>query len=54
MKRIALVILLLVFVLGLAGCPWWHGRHGGGHGGGYGGGHGGGGHRSSSQNYVLR
>jgi len=50
MKKIALVILLLVLVFGLSGCPWWHGRHGGGHGSG----HGGGGHRYSSQNYDLR
>jgi hypothetical protein len=47
MKKIALVILLLVLVSGLVGCPWWRGRHGGG-------GHGGGGHRYSSQNYDLR
>ena len=39
MKKIALMILLLVFTLGLVGCPpppWWH--DGGGHGG-HGGGH---------------
>lgn len=43
MEKIALMILLLVFTLGLVGCPpppWWHdgGGHGG-HGGGHGGGH---------------
>jgi len=46
MKKIALMILLLVFTLGLVGCPpppWWHddGDHGGGHGSGHGGRHGG-------------
>jgi hypothetical protein len=40
MKKIALIILLLVLTMGLAGCPWWHhGGHGGYHGGGHGGSH---------------
>ncbi len=41
MKKVVLIVLLVAFASGLAGC-WGH--HGGGHGSGYGGGHHGGGY----------